>query len=74
MITAVLLIQNLVNSQAGFVGYQNIATQVLSYTYVIAIVYVVAVALMTFINVAKTNGNIEFLARRPDRSRRSPSG
>ncbi|KAL3925666.1 MAG: hypothetical protein SGILL_000245 [Bacillariaceae sp.] len=66
MITAVLLIQNLVNMQAGFVGYSNIMSQALSFTYIVAIIYVVAVALMTFTNIAKQNGNIEFLAKQQE--------
>lgn len=66
MITAVLLVQNLVSTQTKYVGYQNIANDVLTFTYVVAIVYVGAVTLMTFINVTKQYGKIEWLAKHQD--------
>ena len=66
MITAVLLIQNLVQSQAAYVGYKNIASNILTFTYVVAIIYVVAVALMTFINLSKSGGSRRILAQYQD--------
>lgn len=62
MVTAVLLIQSLVNNQKAYVGVKTVATDVLAVTYCLTAVYVVTVALMTFINITKDTGRIEFLA------------
>lgn len=66
MVTSVLLIQSLVNSQKPYTGHANIATEVIYMTYAVAGMFVSTVAIMTFINTTKTTGKIEHLVKHQD--------
>jgi len=63
MISAILLIQNVVTSQGKLTQYSNIATKIIYLTYGITGIYIIAVAGMAFINIARNKGRQLFLVR-----------
>lgn len=63
MISAILLISNIVNTKVGLVRYNNIASSTIYLTYGIVSVYILAVAIMAFINIARNSGTNFFLVR-----------
>ncbi|CAB9496736.1 expressed unknown protein [Seminavis robusta] len=62
MITSVLLIQNVVGSQKPYTGHQTIVSETIYLTYAVTGIYVTAVAIMTFINITKNTGKIDYIA------------
>lgn len=64
MISAILLISNIVNAhKGGLVRYNNIASSTIYLTYGIVGVYILAVAIMAFINIARNSGTNSILVR-----------